>query len=113
LPGTIPRGECVYSVLPALAWLVARGEVAVETIPEGIASEAQAAERMAECRYFLVAWVTTPQRREEPLYPYRWVRSSTRPIFMSQMKNEAGQELTVAALIERKEWPLRRGAQAR
>jgi len=104
LPGIVPRTDCVYSTSPALAWMVTGGRVSIRPTIAGIETAERARREMGECRYFLVAFITSPQHRQPPLYPHRLIEAWTRPVLLSEFKGPNGENKgTAAALLVRRD----------
>lgn len=98
MPANVPRGECVYAVMPAIVWLYGRVD-ARPYPPIGVSTPTAAQQALAGCNYYFVAYVTSPQKRSPYLYPLREIEPWSEPVFASWFEFRGVRNLAVALMV--------------
>lgn len=97
IPRHVPRGECVYSMMPQFIALYGRTDSL--SFPHDLKSKKSAKKRLTECRYFFVSDIDILTYNIPGMYPAPLIEEWTTPILVSNIGN--GQ--TVAALLRLKD----------
>lgn len=98
LPDVVPRGDCVYTLHPALVWVHSGRSVAVRVIPPEVIDGRAPLQRLRDCRFLLVANLQVMQFEVPALYPLAQLRDRLRPVLHSVFEHR-GETVPAAYLF--------------
>jgi hypothetical protein len=104
LPHVVPRADCVYTVFPAMTWVLSGQRTRVKALTQKDADGHRSPETLTGCRYFLAVNLRSMQHGVPPLFPLAALRDQSRPVLYSHFEHQ-NQRVVAAALIERIEAP--------